>query len=319
MNPRVKLRHLSAFVEVARCCSVTRAARALCVTRAAVSKTLGELDEIMGAPLLKRDGRGVLLTPPGEVFLRHAEQGLAAIRRGEEAVALARRRGGFKIVLGALPSVAARIVPLAVREFMRENPAAVARVVIGGNSALLSMLKSEELDLLVGRLGMPKDMKDVNFERLYSERLALAARPGHPLLKERRSERRRSQRQILKEVGGHTVIFPSPETRMRDGVDRLFIQSGAPLPTRWVETNSTAFARGMVLEGDAVWCVQMGVVESDLQSGILKEIPADMGETLGAVGMSVCADSPSSPERLALMEKFREVAGEADGEKKMKV
>jgi LysR family pca operon transcriptional activator len=309
INPRIKLRHLLSFAAVARHRGIARAARELCLTHAAVSKTLSELEEILDAPLLNRGGRGVSLTPFGDLFLRHAGQGLAAIRQGEEAVA--RGRGGFKIALGALPNAAARIVPLAVLDFMRENPAAVARIVIGGNAALLAMLKTGELDLLVGRLALPKDMKGVNFEHLYSERLALAARPGHPLF----ARRRRSRRQILKEVGRHIVIFPPPETRIREDADRLFIQSGAPLPARWAETNSTAVARGMALDGDAVWCVPLGAVAGDLKSGILKEVPADMSATMGAVGMSVRADALPSPQCAALMEKIRQAAGGAKNAK----
>ena len=85
MNTRIKLRHLTCFIEVARHRSVSRAARTLFLTQAAVSKTIAELEEILATPLFDRGARGVTLNRFGEVFLRHAERASAALRQGERS------------------------------------------------------------------------------------------------------------------------------------------------------------------------------------------------------------------------------------------
>ena len=56
---RLKLRHLETFVEVARQKSVSRAAENLNLTQPAVTRTIRELEEICGKPLVEKDGRGI--------------------------------------------------------------------------------------------------------------------------------------------------------------------------------------------------------------------------------------------------------------------
>ena len=51
---RIKLRHLETFVEVARQKSVSRAAENLHLTQPAVTRTIRELEDICGKPLVER-------------------------------------------------------------------------------------------------------------------------------------------------------------------------------------------------------------------------------------------------------------------------
>ena len=314
MNPRIKLRHLSSFVEVARCGGVTHAARALFVPQSAVSRSLTELEDILGAPLLQRGGRGVLLTPFGKLFLRHAEHGLAVIRQGEKAVTAARAGGIPQIALGSLQYITAGVVPRAVCEFMRENPELVVRVTTGINAVLLSMLKSGELEFVIGRMARVKEMEGVNFEHLYSERLALVVRPGHPLLRKWRGKIP-GARQVLEDAGSHVFVSVPPKTSVRDDIKHFFIQAGAALPPRRVETDSVAMARGMVLSEGAVWCAPLEIVDGDLRAGAMREFPVDMSGTYRSVGISVRAESLVSPQCAALMEKIRATARSMHGGK----
>ncbi len=65
MDRRIKIRHLQAFVEIVRQSSFKRAADRLFLTQPAISRTLAELEEIVGADLLTRNRGGVALTPQG--------------------------------------------------------------------------------------------------------------------------------------------------------------------------------------------------------------------------------------------------------------
>jgi LysR family transcriptional regulator, mexEF-oprN operon transcriptional activator len=70
---------LRAFVVVAETGSVTEAARRLYLTQSAVSAALRRLREAIGAPLLARQGRGVVLTARGTRLLADVRPHLAAI------------------------------------------------------------------------------------------------------------------------------------------------------------------------------------------------------------------------------------------------
>ena len=80
---RIKFRHLQCFLAVMQFGSVQRAADSLSITQPAVSKTIGELESILGVRLFERGRRGAADARGKTV--RAARRGLC---RG-----VARRRG----------------------------------------------------------------------------------------------------------------------------------------------------------------------------------------------------------------------------------
>ncbi|HUO54538.1 MAG TPA: LysR family transcriptional regulator, partial [Rhodoblastus sp.] len=68
----MEFRNLRAFVEVVRQSGFTAAARTLAATQSTVSKSVRQLEEEVGAPLLDRLGQGPRLTEAGEIVYRRA-------------------------------------------------------------------------------------------------------------------------------------------------------------------------------------------------------------------------------------------------------
>ena len=311
IDARMKIRHLQCFQEVARLGHVGRAADQLAVTQPAVSKTLRELEDILSARLFARTRKGLELTPAGELFQHHAATGLVALQQAIDSVARGRERGDTAIRVGALPTVAVRLMPRAVQDLVLSRPDATVNLVSGPNRFLLERLKSRDLDVVVGRLAEPEQMTGLAFEQLYSERLALIVRPGHPLLDG-------PEPFDLKRIAGHTVVVPTREDITRAAADRLLIANGVGALERRVETVSSDFSRAFLKQTDAVWIISYGVAALDLAAGDLVELPADTSDTKGPVGMTTRADERPSPAVTAFMQVTRAVAeamrAAADGE-----
>jgi len=90
------MRAVKCFVAAARYQSFTRAAETLCVTQAAISRQIRELEEHLGTVLFERVGRSVRLTPAGAIFFEAAQLsflniGQAAARVRKDYGANARR------------------------------------------------------------------------------------------------------------------------------------------------------------------------------------------------------------------------------------
>jgi len=84
----VEIRHLRAFVAVATERSFSRAAGQLFVTQPALTRTIRQLESLLGATLIDRGTHPVSLTPAGEEFfpyatriLNHLDIGIAAVRQ----------------------------------------------------------------------------------------------------------------------------------------------------------------------------------------------------------------------------------------------
>lgn len=287
IDPRMKIRHLQCFMEVARLGHVGRAADQLAVTQPAVSKTLRELEELLNVRLFTRGPKGLALTPLGEAFQHHAATGVVALQQAIDCVAQGGLRGDTGIRIGALPTVAVRLMPQAVRELTSQRRDAAVHLITGPNRTLLERLKRGELDLVVGRLADPDQMVGLAFEQLYLERMAVVVRPDHPLLAERPFDRRR--------VAAFEVLMPSREDITRPIADRLLIANGIGGVERRIETVSSDFSRAYLKRTDAVWIISHGVAALDLAAGDLVELPVDVSATLGPVGMTRRADDRPTP------------------------
>lgn len=82
----MNLIHLRYFVELSRTGSYTQAAKRLCITQPSLSHAMAQLEEELGAPLFRRQGRTTALTPLGEQFLTAVRQSLDVLDRGIEEV-----------------------------------------------------------------------------------------------------------------------------------------------------------------------------------------------------------------------------------------
>ncbi|MDO5641784.1 MAG: pca operon transcription factor PcaQ [Paracoccus sp. (in: a-proteobacteria)] len=287
MDRRIKLRHLEAFVEITRARSLKRAAERLGLTQPAISRTLAELEVILGTRLLERGRGGVELTAQGEVLFDFAQAGLGSLERGLEGAAARSRQSAPRLHLGALPSVAARLLPELAGRLAETAPDLILTIADGSHEHLTAQLRAGTLDLVVGRLGAPDTMRGLSFAQLYLEEVAFVARPGHPIL---------DAPDIARLAGEFTVIFPPPWAAIRAVVERLLIAQGLPIPARRIETVSGAFGRIHTARSDAIWVISAGVVSHEIRDGRLVRLPFDTRGTEGPVGMMRRAADRETPE-----------------------
>ena len=298
IDPRIKLRHLACFLEVARLKSVVNAADALNISQPAASKTIQELEQLLGGSLFDRSKRNLFLTPFGEVFYRYASTSLAALRQGIDA---ARGTHAATIVrVGALPTVSARLLPDAVRAFTATGSGVHTRVITGPNDYLLALLRTGDVDFVIGRMADPDAMVGLSFEHLYSERVVMVVRPGHPLLNERGFD--------LSMIETYQTLMPTPNSVIRRLVDRMLLAHGITGMRDEVQTVSNAFGRAYVRKTDAIWLISEGVVTEDVAEGHLMLLPIDTSETTGPVGLTVRTDTTSTMAADSLKQAIRDVA-----------
>ena len=300
LDPRIKIRHIQAFLEASRLGHVGRAAERLHVTQPAVSKTIHELEASLGVRLFERKGRSLALTAIGRLFQHYAQAGMASLGQAVDSVALGRVPGETMVKVGALPTVAARLIPPAIALLLSERPEANVELLHGQNRFLYERLRSREIDLVVGRPADLDQMTGLGFEQIYSERVTMVVRKNHPLL----SQHPLDPKAILT----YRVIMPSAEDIIRPSVDRFLLKHGIAALKRRIETVSSEFCRNFLPISDAVWIISQGVVALDLEQGTLAALPLDLEETAGPVGMTVRANEIPSPITLAFMNAIRSAA-----------
>lgn len=279
MDRRLKLRHFQCFMEAAQSKHLVDAAQALNITQAAVSKTLTELEDIVGAKLINRDRSGVKLTNQGELFFHYASAGMESLQKGYDGLIGGPDTPQVELRIGVLPTVAARFMPHAIKQFFVDNRRPVnISLQTGYNHLLLELLHSGKTDLAIARLGKPEMMRELEFTHLYSEPLVLVASSDHPLFG-------LPERARLSEVAKYPFLLPPKEISIRPIVEQALITLGIGMPPVVIETVSNTFGRAFLRNSDAVWMISYGVVMDYLKSGILKLVTDPIDNTSGPVGL----------------------------------
>lgn len=300
IDPRIKFRHLQAFVEVARQKSVNKAAELLHVSQPAVTKTIRELEDMLGVALFERDGRGIRMTRYGEVFQRHAGATMTALRQAVDSVSQEAARAGAPVRVGALPTVSARIMPQAMTRFLAEGTVTPVKIVTGENAVLLEQLRVGDLDLVVGRLAAPDKMTGLSFEHLYSERVLFVVRTDHPLLAPGTN--------LFDRLQDFPLLMPTRNSVIRPVVEQFLIAHGVSVPATQIETVSDSFGRAYLRMSDAVWIISEGVVAGDIADGVLAALPLDTDDTRGPVGLTMRTDTLPSLALTLLTNAIRDAA-----------
>lgn len=296
LNPRIKLRHLAAFVETVRQGGVAPAGAELGMTQPAVSKAIAELEDILGTPLFDRSRRALSLTPDGEMFQRFAQTGLGTLRQGIDALEETRSGSQF-VAFGALPTVTAGVVPRALMRFAATSFACRTLVESGPSPYLLELLRTSAIDFVVGRMAQPAAMDGLSFEHLYSDALALVVRPGHPLAA--------APSVSMSALAAYQLLLPPRQAIIRPAVDALLIAGGIGRQRHDIETVSNSLGRSYILMSDAVWIISHGVVDRDLAAGQLIRLPVDTSGTQGAVGIVTRSGADLSLAGRALIDCIR--------------
>jgi LysR family pca operon transcriptional activator len=296
---RIKLRHLEAFVEIARLGSVSAAALSLHISQPSLTRTVRELEEICEKKLIERDGRGIKLSRFGEIFLTHAGASLTAARNGVKSLAELNVADGPKIKLGALPTVSATMIPEAVDRYLHADMKNPIKIVTGENHVLLNQLRDGELDLVVGRLPAPENMTGLRFEPLYRDKVVFVVHKSHPLA--------RKKQVGSQELGPYPILLPSGQSIIRPFVDRLLIEQGLADIGRQIETVSDSFGRAYLQRYPGIWIISRGVVANELESGEFCLLAINTDSTYGSVGLNVRTDDPLNPAALFFIQILRAV------------
>lgn len=114
------LNSLRSFAAVAETQSLSAAGRELNVTHAAISQQVKALEKHLGLQLVTREGRGVALTPEGEVLFDGLQRGFGAIQETVEG--LVGQEAARPLTITMTPSFAVSWLMPRINDFRQKHP-----------------------------------------------------------------------------------------------------------------------------------------------------------------------------------------------------
>ena len=173
-----QLRFLSALAEHRH---FGRAAATCNVTQSTLSAGLKELEERLGASLVERHRRQLLLTPLGAEIVGRGRKLLQDAEDLVELVHASKEPHSGALRLGVIPTIGAYVIPAAVEGLSVAFPKLKLYLREEQSDPLLDKLDKGQLDLLL--LALPYDTGNVETMKLCDDNILAAVPKGHRLAK----------------------------------------------------------------------------------------------------------------------------------------
>ena len=291
------LRHVKAFLAVYRNANFTRAAEQLHISQSALTVQIKQLESDLGITLFDRGKRKVSLTRAGQDVLIPLERILID---AEEIVSRTRQLSGLRrgiVSMAVLPSLAARLIPMAVQRFTALYPGIVVQIRDVVADKIIEAVKGDEVDFgIVGRSKSDRELKSfpLLFDRLCAFVSSTNAMASQPFV---------SLHQIVKSP----LILTGRDSSVREIVERAMKRESL-LQAFAYETNYMSTALGLVEAGLGVTILPDTATGAN-DSAAVRRVPIRGPELSRQIDVIQKTDRALSPAAVKMVDILKELCG----------
>lgn len=245
----VTIRHLRAFVTIARLGSFIEASRALHVTQAALSNVMRELESIVDLRLLDRTTRKVKLSAAGAQYITYAENVLTALQEAERCANDLRNHRSGVVRIATSRLVGWSLMAPVFAQFHRLHPDIRVMPVDTLIQNIRAAVETGQADLAISTFTDPLKEDQIETTPLFKSRLHAVCHPDHPLAQRSSVTWAELEQQPLIFVGSYPLL-------------RLRLELGIPFePANLYEVGDMTAALALVAAGIGL-CICPGLVRS---------------------------------------------------------
>ncbi len=256
------LRDLRYFETIAELEHIGRATERRHRTQPALSSCVRRLEQACGAPLLEKSGRGIRLTAAGKVLLKWAQRMRFDVEDARREIGDIGRGLSGHIRVGIVPTAAQFLLPPAARRLMQQAPEVTLKTVVGLIDALKPMLRSGELDLMVGTES--PDEPGFTSQRLAEDEIVVAASASHDVLR---------STPTLRDLTAYRWVLQPPGAPTRDWLDHTFDRKRLPRPRVQVESTMLLMLPALIAETGLLSFISRHHLDAADSRSPLREVP----------------------------------------------
>ena len=256
----ITLRQLEVFTEVLKCGSTTQASSALSLSQSAVSAALSDLETQLSVRLFDRVGKRLVVNEHGRLLYPKA---MALLEQAGEIEHLFQSEAGA-LRIAASSTIGNYILPKMIAGYRRDFPAVPLELNVGNSRDVINAVADFRVDL--GLIEGPCHMPDLLTQTWQQDELVVFAAPDHPLLQAPVTLDALAQAPwILREAGSGT----------REVVEHILLSHLSHFDVVMELGNSEAIKHA-VRYGIGISCLSRRVIEEQLQTGVLVEVPVPL-------------------------------------------
>nr|WP_315593112.1 LysR family transcriptional regulator [uncultured Cupriavidus sp.] len=302
----IQLRDLRYFEAVAELGHIGQAAEKLGRTQPALTKAVQRLEEAFGSELFERKGRGIRLTPVGEVLLARARMLRGATEEALREVGDFAKGNAGHVRIGTGPIAAEHVLPELCNMLLEEAPATTIDITVAPSLVLRERLKEGSLDLLIGMMAEHDDA--LVSHPIVEDVVVVVASRNHPVFS--------LPRVTLKSLLSWRWVLPAASIPSRQWLDAAFQAHGLPPPSTQIDANSIPLLPRLIAKTELLSFLSRHTLREHRH--VLSEVPlkeATLRRKLGVTYRRHGYLSPASLRLLALLQhRGSELFSEALGD-----
>lgn len=250
------------FYVVANSGSITKAANELFISQPAVSQSIKQLETQIGGRLFKRTSKGMELTYEGEMIYDYIKQANELIGKAEKKFSQLKELTYGEIKIGASDTITKHYLLKYIKKFIEKYPDISVKVTNRTSGETLNLLKSGKVD--IGFVNAPIKDDFVNVKNCVCTHDVFVCnadwigRYREPL--------------SIEQIAGEPLIMLEKLSNTRRTIDEYMESYGVTL-NPMLELGSLDLMLDMAKVGLGIACAPKLIVEEDIKSGVLYQIP----------------------------------------------
>lgn len=296
---RIKLRDLHILLAVAQFGNMSRAADRLSISHPVVSKTITDLERVLGVRLLDRTSNGAEPTVYGRALLNCSTTVFDELHRVVQEIAFLADPAVGELRIGTAYPYIGGLVPAAISRLARRFPKVRFHVREADAVSLCGLLRERKLDLVLGRVLDSIFGEDLTSEFLFDERMYVVAG-----LKSHWARRRRID---LAELMREPWIMPDLDNVALALICEAFQSAGQASPLPQVVTSSMTLRTRLIETGQFIAVLPDSTLRFESKQQRIKILPVQLRMTNPPVVAISLKNRTSNPISRLFIDEVRDL------------
>ena len=274
----INLNLYKTFYDVAKCGSISKAAKETFSSQPAISKSIKKLEEELGTQLFYRNLNGVELTEKGKELLYFVEKSYNNLIIAERNMLETENLQRGKLSIGMPSNIGSFFLFDKIIEFHKKYPNIEVTIITGSTSKLISLLDSHKVDFVIDTspiiIGTANGIK---VKKLKEAQYCFIAKKDSDLLETKEIE-------SLKDLTKYPLILPIPGTANRKDLDEILTKNDVNIENI-INIHTSEMIIAGVKKDLGIGYVIENLVEQEVKNNELEIL--DIAETLPTVEINI--------------------------------
>jgi DNA-binding transcriptional LysR family regulator len=298
---RLKLRDLHYLLTVIQAGGMAKAAGLLSVSQPVISKTIADMEHLLGVPLLDRNPSGIEPTIYGRRLLAAGYAVFDELRQGMIEVEHLSDLAAGELSIGSNEASTLGIVPAAIAKIRRKHPRFFVQIILTNTEAEeRQSLSHRSVEFAIGRASAPFSDREFETEVLFEQRFFVVAGAQNPWTRRRRV--------ALADLIDGPWVLPSPDGTIGQLAAEVFRASGVEMPRINVVTASLQLSHRLLEDGPFLALLPASVLPFLQKNSSLRIVPVSLPHQSSLVGITKLRNRRLSPVAEIFISAARSIA-----------